>query len=216
MRRMAEEASGVRRRGFDRVVNFSDAVVAIAITLLILPLVDSVAGDEQLEVRHVLSDDASRLLGFALSFVVIARFWLAHHRLFEAIEAYNVALLWANLAWLLSIVWLPYPTEIIGGQGTEDAVGRGIYIGSVLVTAATLLLIQVVIARTPALWVDPARSGVDVFDGISTVVALAVALLVAVAVPAIGMWAMLLLLASPYAAEAVRRRRNRAADRAPG
>ena len=44
-------------------------------------------------------------------------------------------------------MWLPYPTEIIGVQGTDDAIGRAVYIGSVLVTSATPLVIEVVIVR---------------------------------------------------------------------
>jgi uncharacterized membrane protein len=202
------DATDVRRRGFDRVVNFSDAVVAIAITLLVLPLVDSVTGNQRVEIGDLLRDDASRLLAFILSFLVIARFWLVHHRLFESVEAYTVLLLWANLLWLLSIVWLPYPTEMLGVQGTDDALSRAVYIGSVLASSAMLLLIEVVIDRTPGLWVDPATSGIDLLGGIGPVVALVVALVVAVAVPAIGMWAMLLLFADPYVAELIRRRRD--------
>jgi len=75
--------------GFRRLVNFSDAVVAIAITLLILPLVDSAANIGGAELGHFLADNGSKLLGFALSFVVIGRFWWAQHTMFERLQSYD-------------------------------------------------------------------------------------------------------------------------------
>ena len=68
-------------RGFDRLVFFSDAVAAIAITLLILPLVDGVS--KQGSLSNLLDADRDRFLAFLLSFLVIARFWTIHHSLFD-------------------------------------------------------------------------------------------------------------------------------------
>jgi uncharacterized membrane protein len=85
-------------QGFARVVNFSDAVVAIAISLLILPVVDDVSATTTGSATDVLADNADRLFAFVLSFVVIARLWVAHHEVFEGIGAYTPALRWANLA----------------------------------------------------------------------------------------------------------------------
>lgn len=49
-----------------------------------------------------------------LSFVVIGRFWIAHHRLFRLIRSYDLGLLWLNLFHLLGICVLPFPTELLG------------------------------------------------------------------------------------------------------
>lgn len=67
---------------------FTDAVVAIAMTLLILPLMESVgeasdAGDSAAEWLYA---HDGQLLAFVLSFVIVAMFWRANHRLFEHIE----------------------------------------------------------------------------------------------------------------------------------
>jgi uncharacterized membrane protein len=199
-------SAGTRGRGFDRLVNFSDAVVAIAITLLVLPMVDSVSGEATGSARRLLEDNGSRLFAFALSFAVIATFWLAHRRLFEAIDGYTGPLLWANMAWLLSIVFLPFPTEMVGVQGTDDALVRFLYIGTVLVTAATLMSVEVIVARTPRIWIDPRGVDVDLVGGFANLAALALALVVGVAVPAIGMWALLLRLAEPLLTRMVRGR----------
>src|SRR5262249_25335867 len=108
-------------------------------------------------------------------------------------------------------VWLPFPTEIIGGQGTADAVGRAVYIGSVLASSTMLLVLEIVIKRTPALWVDREHTDIDLLDAIATVIALVAALAIAVAVPVIGMWSMLLLATTPWISGPLRRRRDRAA-----
>jgi uncharacterized membrane protein len=202
---MAQSAE-TRGRGFDRLVNFSDAVVAIAITLLVLPMVDSVSGEATGSARSLLEDNGSRLFAFALSFAVIATFWLAHHRLFETIGGYTGPLLWANMAWLLSIVFLPFPTEMVGVHGTDDALVRFLYIATVLVTAATLMTIEVIVTRTPTIWIDPDGVDVDLVGGFANLTALTVALVVGVAVPAIGMWALLLRLAEPLVTRMVRGR----------
>src|SRR5918998_5814172 len=73
-------------RGLDRLVTFLDAVVAIAITLLVLPLVD-VLPDEggTVPLGDLLAEEARRFVTFLLSFAVIAQLWLVHHRLVERV-----------------------------------------------------------------------------------------------------------------------------------
>ena len=68
----------------ERLVFFSDAAVAIALTLLILPLMDGVyaAARANQSAWTYLSENANALFSFTLSFVIIARFWRSHHRLF--------------------------------------------------------------------------------------------------------------------------------------
>src|SRR3954447_15101613 len=83
-------------RGFDRFVNFSDAVVAIAISLLILPLVD--AANDSIEpgtsALDFVRDNGDRLFAFGLSFLVIASYWVAHHAMFEEVRSYSKPLMW--------------------------------------------------------------------------------------------------------------------------
>jgi hypothetical protein len=103
-------------RNPDRLVLFTDAVVAIAVTLLILPLVEVVteSQSEGLDARAVITEHEPQIYGFLLSFVVISRFWLIHHSIFEHVKAYNSRLVQLNMLWLLCIVVLPFPTEIVG------------------------------------------------------------------------------------------------------
>lgn len=199
------DASPPRRteRGFERMLFFSDAVVAIAISLLILPLVD-VVSDDAVGVRDLLDDHGGQLMAFALSFVVIAQYWIVHHQLFEAVTGYTPGLMWSNMLWLASIVFLPLPTEMLGDAGQSRAV-HALYIGAVLASSASLDLLRYVLSRHPDLY----GHGFDPVD-MTTTASIAVALVVAVAVPAIGMWAMVLVILSGPVQARIERRRRRA------
>ncbi len=191
-------------RGFERLVFFSDAVVAIAITLLILPVVDIVSSDKSVGVGDLFDDHFGELLAFALSFLVIALFWVEHHRTFETIDGYTRPLIWANMLWLATIVFLPLPTEMVAQSGSEDRAVSALYIGTILVSAIALELLTVVIARTPEIQTDAPPPVPDP----TMVILTAVALIIAVAIPAIGMWAMLLLFLQGPIGAAVQRRRS--------
>ncbi len=134
--------------GFSRMVNFCDAVVAIAITLLILPLVDAASNIGTLSVGELFAQNAFRLFVFVLSFAVIGNFWLVHHRLYEQVIDYNLPLLWANLLWLLTIVFLPFPTELLGSSGRRDLATYAVYIGTLILTSVATLLQQVIVVRS--------------------------------------------------------------------
>lgn len=175
-------------RGFDRLVYFSDAVVAIAISLLILPVVDDVSsGDES--IGELVDRHGGQLLAFAISFVVIARFWVTHHQMFERITGYTPALMNANIAWLATIVFLPLPTELLGNDSGDLRVRYGVYVASVFLVSLTLTLLNQIMARAPQLHrpgvVPPLRK-----SGITVTGLILVALVVAVTVPTIGLFAM--------------------------
>lgn len=166
--------------------------MAIAISLLILPVVGSVADGRTSSATDLLGDNGDRLFAFVLSFVVIAWLWITHHRMFETVTGYSPAILWANMLWLISIVSLPLPTELLGVRGADEVFVRFLYIAAMLVSSAALLLIQWLIARAPELWRDPdVHPRLD--HAIVTPALLVLALVVAAAVPWIGMWAMLVL-----------------------
>lgn len=144
-------------RGFDRLVNFSDAVVAIAITLLILPLVD-IAGDAASHETplDVLDKDNGTVWGFVISFVVLANYWLIHHRMFEWLDDYDAVLVWLNIGWLFSIVLLPFSTEAISTWGFSNGWGL-VYTFNLALISMFLALIAWHARRTPDLLAGPYR-----------------------------------------------------------
>jgi uncharacterized membrane protein len=179
----------------DRLVLFTDAVVAIAITLLVLPLVDLVsqAVANHTPSTHVISDNLSQLLTFLLSFVVIARFWLMHHRIFEHVRTYNQPLIELNLVWVLTIVVLPFPTEMASAY--SDQFTAGLYVGTILASSACQTAMIVLIHRRPELeTTDNRLSRRNRISAISGTALLAVAFLLAALVPHVNYFALLLLL----------------------
>ncbi|MFB2554293.1 TMEM175 family protein [Herbiconiux liangxiaofengii] len=181
-------------RGFDRLVNFSDAVVAIAITLLVLPLVDSVTEvTDGTSVWEIVARDSGKLQVFVISFAVIGRFWLSHHRLYERAVDYNGRLLWANLFWLLTIVFLPFPTELIAENDNAADGTAALYVGTMLVSSFALALQQLVLSRHPELVAPQARGTITLRPSIVTVSMMAVTFLAVVLVPGLGLWGLFIL-----------------------
>ena len=182
----------------ERLVFFSDAAVAIALTLLILPLMDGVgdAAREGLDAFGYLSQNLSALFSFVLSFVIIARFWRGHHHLFTGIEREAPGLFWLNMLWLLSIVFLPVATAITGAMPSARP-QLVVYIGTMLVAASSLTMMQLVIRRHPETSPEGTQVSRDAVHGSwAMVILMAAALVVALLWPAAGYWTLLLLLLS--------------------
>ena len=82
--------------------------------------------------------------------MLIANFWITHHRLFDRVERVTNALVWLTVAWMFTIVWLPVATALLG-QLALDPVQEIVYIGSLLAASLVLLATRVYIRRHPAL-----------------------------------------------------------------
>ena len=100
---------------YDRVLFFSDAIFAIAITLLVIDI--SVPGAKN--AASEISAAKDNILSFAISFVVIGLFWMGHHAVFRYITVLDRPLIAINLLFLGIIAFLPYPTSLLGGTGTD-------------------------------------------------------------------------------------------------
>ena len=205
------EGPGTRTLPAERLKAFSDAVVAIAMTLLILPLMESVTDAAAHHLRTIewlnLNLTAGQLFSFALSFVLIANFWLTHHRLFAGIHRVTNGLLWLTIAWMFTIVWLPIPTALLG-QLKTDAGQEVLYIGTLALTSTIMLLSRLYVLRHPFLHDIPEsrlRSGLAA--DLVTIGLFLLALAVALVFPSVGYLAMfLLLLVAPLHRLVTRRR----------
>ena len=189
-------------RGLDRLITFLDAVVAIAITLLVLPLVD-VLPDEGATVPlpDLLADEAGRFGAFALSFAVIAQLWLVHHRIVERVGSYDWPFVLVNLLWTLTIVLLPFATEVAAVYD-DERLAIATYVGTMTLSSACLTLLTVLLVHRPYLrrpGADPRED--DLLNALLTTGTFGVALVLGVAVPGIGYLALLLL----FLTEPVRR-----------
>jgi uncharacterized membrane protein len=101
----------------ERLVFFSDAVYAIAITLLAIDI--RVPEVESLDVGAAILELVPGLFSYALSFAAIGLYWLAHWRRFDLIERTDQRLAVLNLAHLAFIALIPFPTSLLGRHGDQ-------------------------------------------------------------------------------------------------
>lgn len=123
----------------ERLVFFSDAVFAIAITLLVIELhVPVIGGGSDADYGHALAELIPSFFGFVLSFLVIARFWIGHHGALSLTARYDRALIWPNLHLLMAIVFMPFATAFMA-QNIGMRVPTLLYNATLLATAALSL-----------------------------------------------------------------------------
>jgi uncharacterized membrane protein len=199
-------------RGLERLIFFTDAVAAIAITVLILPIVDAVPGAaaNNLTVLEFLTAHWPQLLTFLISFLVIARLWTAHHAIFEHVVTYNGRLVQLSLLWSLTVVFLPLPTALT--TFTTDGVAVALYIGTMALSSIVLTAITLMVRGNPELEDkdNPIRPAM-VLESVWTSVGFLVALLLGSLVPVINYWALLLLMLEPALRPLVSRKHRKAA-----
>jgi uncharacterized membrane protein len=145
------EDAGQGDLGFERLVFFSDAVFAIVITLLVLPLTAEI--DLPQDGKGLAAAVFHRwptILTFVVSFLVIGQFWAAHHRTFGLIERQDQTLVWLNLVGLLTVAFLPFPAAVLGAPNdSRDAFPVVFFAASMTLTSCSLT----------ATWLYAARSG---------------------------------------------------------
>jgi uncharacterized membrane protein len=191
----------------ERAKTFVDAVVAIAMTLLILPLLESVSDSRGDTAAEWVADHQGQIFAFVISFAVVASFWIGHHRLFARVERVNHALLWLLVLWMATIVWLPVPTSM-SGQLTPSPLLYVLYIGSMILTGIAGLLIRVVLRASPTLHDIPRRAITrGLIADVVLIVLFAVALAIAILVPRVNYYALfVLMLTGPVQAIIVKAR----------
>src|SRR5437764_4783488 len=113
-----------------RVEAFSDGVFAIAITLLVLTIAEPGSyGD----LGHQLWERWPSLAAYVVTFAVIGIMWLNHHSIFNNLERVDRPLVYLNHLLLLTVVFLPYPTGVLGEALRQ---GKGTTVAAVVYTVA--------------------------------------------------------------------------------
>jgi uncharacterized membrane protein len=136
---------------FERVLFFSDAVFAIAITLLVIDL--RVPVSSAIRSAHVLREAVPQMTGFGIGFALIGVFWLGHHSVFRQVVAMNGALTRLNLLFLGTIAFLPYPTALL--SAAEGQVASTVFFAAWVAAAGlTEAAVWLYALRVPGL-VDP-------------------------------------------------------------
>lgn len=177
--------------GFERLVFFSDAVMAIAITLMALeiriPDLEPEASATQLSMA--LRSLVPHIAVYLLSFVVIGTYWLLHHRLFRLIRRYDVTLIWINLIFLMFVAFVPAATN-----------GLGTYSSSSVVTALYAVSLALVGLSEFVLWRYAVHKGFVVYGSSAPRLTLYITLRV-LTPPAIFLLSLLVVWFDPHLAQ---------------
>ncbi len=95
----------------ERLVFFSDAVFAIAMTLLVIDLKVPVPGTQT--PWQIILGQSDDLFAYALSFAIIGLNWMSHHRKFRVIKSHDGPLMMIDLVLLFFVAFLPFPTSLL-------------------------------------------------------------------------------------------------------
>jgi uncharacterized membrane protein len=125
----------------DRLLAFSDGVIAIIITIMVLDLRAPHDGS-----LAALRETAPTFLSYILSFVYIAIYWNNHHHFFHLVHHVDGAILWANLHLLFWLSLVPFATAWLGQHGSAPG-PTAIYGVSLLMPAMAWYVMQTVIIR---------------------------------------------------------------------
>lgn len=127
--------------GPGRLEAFSDGVIAILITIMVLEL-------------HVPASHAPEallglwpvLLSYLLSFLIIAIYWVNHHGLFHRCREVNNVVLWTNMAFLFCISLLPFATAYMG-ENRFTPFSTALYAGSLLLAGVSYVPMRRAVER---------------------------------------------------------------------
>ncbi|TDV40138.1 TMEM175 family protein [Actinophytocola oryzae] len=155
----------------ERLVLFTDAVAAIALTLLVLPLVETVTEDSsEHRLGELVHEHLPQVGAFVLSFAVIFRFWWSHHRVFQHVATLRPSLVaWSGL-WTFGIVLMPIPTAIITAYSPSPA-SVAMYGGTLVLTSGSLTMLALLVYRHPEMSDDRPRATREEVLGTTTVFA---------------------------------------------
>jgi uncharacterized membrane protein len=197
-----------RKRDFERLLTFVDAIVAIAITLLVLPLAELTAEVGGEPVSQLLRTHQGELWSFLLSFLVIARLWFVQHESLRNVLVTPDRFGTLLMLWSATIVFLPFPTSLLAGSGSQ-AVVKLLYIGTITLNVALVAVMDLQIKRNPA--VTGGQALPDLASAVVNTMLLVVALILSLLLPGSSYYTLLLLWLDEPVLAIWRRKRGRVA-----
>lgn len=135
----------------DRLPAFSDGVIAIAITLLVLDLTvpEVPSGTPSDVARALVFEQWNDFFGYVLSFLVIGLYWTLHRRVFVHIETHDRGVLWLNLLFLLLVAFVPFATSVFSRY--PDRFGVSVLAAVLGLTGLSLTLLWTYASRNSLL-----------------------------------------------------------------
>jgi uncharacterized membrane protein len=124
-----------------RLEAFSDGIFAIAITLLVLTIAQP---SDFHRLGHELADRVPSFGAYIVSFIVIGIMWLNHHSVFAHFAKVDRGLVFGNLLLLMTIAFLPYPTQVFGTalrEGSGERAAAVFYSATMAVNAVAWAIV---------------------------------------------------------------------------
>jgi uncharacterized membrane protein len=118
---MPEKGSGKSRFVLTtrRIEALTDGIFAIAMTLLVLTLTLPDMAQTKLSLSQLLVDQWPKFFNYALSFLLLAIFWIVHHQQFHVIRRTDRNHVWINIGILMFVALMPFSTDIAGDYSGE-------------------------------------------------------------------------------------------------
>jgi len=144
--------------GTNRLEAFSDGVIAVAVTLLVLDIhVPPITPDETL--LHALLHNWPHYAAYAVSFMTIGIIWVNHHAMISRLARADHSILILNLLLLMSIVLMPFATELMAAYlraSSGQSLAAGVYAGAFLLMAVAFASLNrhILLARAHMLSIE--------------------------------------------------------------
>jgi uncharacterized membrane protein len=128
-----------------RLESLSDAVFAIAITLLVIDL--KLPDNDHQQLLRQLIQHIPNMAAYVLSFIIIGLYWVAHHTMFQFIMHVNRTVIWLNLLVLMAVSFIPFPASVLGAHVADPT--------AIIFYAGSLAMVNIM---STCLWIGSTRT----------------------------------------------------------
>ena len=127
---MESSQARTERRDVTRIQAFTDGVMAVAITLLVLNIeVPDLPTGSEGRLDEELVDLLPSLGAYAISFALVGRYWVVHHRLFEDLRTFDGTLVGLNLVFLSLIALVPFASDLVD-RYDDEPIAAAVFAGT--------------------------------------------------------------------------------------
>jgi uncharacterized membrane protein len=132
----------------DRLETFTDSVIAILMTILVLDLHAPTLGPgtSLLTYLNILAPLWPHFFSFAMSFFVLSVYWVNHHYFFRYVKSVNTAMLWLNVLLLFALAFIPFSTSLLAAE-PANAYAIGTYALNTMLGGFAFFLLRAYVYR---------------------------------------------------------------------
>jgi uncharacterized membrane protein len=191
------------KRQLERLTTFSDGVIAVAITLLVLPLIDSLNESSKLGGKKIIEENIPMLIAFFFTFTIVALMWTLHNKVFGVLKRYDAPIFWLNALFLALIALLPWvsaldivPSDVGPNISGWQPLASLVYWSTLGTVQLSVTLLAVYITKHPELLAHPDEklTRVNIMRAVIFTVAFYLIGVVSFVVPDVGPYLPLILI----------------------